>query len=72
MWLGVLTVSVGIFSMIPAEQLPVGLIPAIADELAVSTGTAGQTVTAPGIIAAIAQKPPMVIPTNTRDAISTP
>ncbi|TQM43402.1 putative MFS family arabinose efflux permease [Pseudonocardia cypriaca] len=54
MWLGVLTVSVGIFSMITVEQLPVGLIPAIAGELAVSTGTAGQTVTAPGLIAAFA------------------
>jgi predicted MFS family arabinose efflux permease len=54
MWLGVLTVSVGIFSMITAEQLPVGLIPAIAGELGVSTGTAGQTVTAPGLIAAFA------------------
>jgi predicted MFS family arabinose efflux permease len=54
MWLGVLTVSVGIFTMITAEQLPVGLIPAIAGELGVSTGTAGQTVTAPGVIAAFA------------------
>ncbi len=54
MWLGVLTVSVGIVSMITAEQLPVGLIPAIAGELGVSTGTAGQTVTAPGVIAAFA------------------
>jgi predicted MFS family arabinose efflux permease len=53
-WLGVLTVSVGIFSMITAEQLPVGLIPAMADELRVSTGTAGQTVTAPGVVAAFA------------------
>ena len=54
MWLGVLTVSVGIFSMITAEQLPVGLLPAIASELGVSTGTAGQTVTVPGVIAAFA------------------
>jgi predicted MFS family arabinose efflux permease len=59
MWLGVLTVSVGIFTMITAEQLPVGLIPAIAGELGVSTGTAGQTVTAPGVIAAFAS---IVIP----------
>lgn len=54
MWLGVLTVSLGIFSMITAEQLPVGLIPAIADQLGVSTGTAGQTVTVPGVVAAFA------------------
>ena len=52
MWLGVLTVSLGIFSMITVEQLPVGLIPAVADQLGVSTGVAGQTVTVPGIVAA--------------------
>ena len=54
MWFGVLTVSLGIFSMITAEQLPVGLIPAVAADLDVSTGTAGQTVTAPGVVAAFA------------------
>nr|CEL20644.1 integral membrane transport protein [Kibdelosporangium sp. MJ126-NF4]CTQ89556.1 integral membrane transport protein [Kibdelosporangium sp. MJ126-NF4] len=54
MWFGVLTVSVGIFAMITAEQLPVGLIPAIADQLGVSVGTAGLTVTVPGVIAAFA------------------
>jgi predicted MFS family arabinose efflux permease len=54
MWFGVLTVSVGIFSMITAEQLPVGLLPAISDRLGVSVGTAGLTVTVPGVIAAIA------------------
>ena len=54
MWLSVLTVSVGIFSMITAEQLPVGLIPAISDQLGVSVGMAGLTVTVPGVIAAFA------------------
>ena len=54
MWFSVLTVSVGIFSMITAEQLPVGLIPAISDQLGVSVGTAGLTVTVPGVIAAFA------------------
>ena len=52
MWLGVLTVSLGIFSMITVEQLPVGLIPAVADQLGVSVGVAGQTVTVPGVVAA--------------------
>jgi predicted MFS family arabinose efflux permease len=54
MWLSVLTVSVGIFSMITAEQLPVGLIPAISDQLGITVGTAGLTVTVPGVVAAIA------------------
>lgn len=53
-WIGVVTVSLGIFAMITAEQLPVGLIPAIAEQLDVSTGTAGQTVTVPGVVAAFA------------------
>ncbi|MER9523672.1 MFS transporter [Mesorhizobium sp. M0292] len=54
MWLSVLTVSLGIFSMITAEQLPVGLIPAISSELNVSIGSGGLTVTIPGVIAAFA------------------
>jgi predicted MFS family arabinose efflux permease len=54
MWAGVLTVSLGIFAMITAEQLPVGLIPAISDQLGVSVGTAGLTVTVPGVVAAFA------------------
>ncbi|HEX4817232.1 MAG TPA: MFS transporter [Nonomuraea sp.] len=54
MWSGVLTVSVGIFAMITAEQLPVGLIPSISDQLGVTVGTAGLTVTVPGVIAAVA------------------
>lgn len=54
MWFGVLTVSLGIFSMITAEQLPVGLIPAISEQLGVMVGTAGLTVTVPGVIAAFA------------------
>ncbi|WUH98697.1 MFS transporter [Spirillospora sp. NBC_00431] len=53
MWLSVLTVSVGIFSMITAEQLPVGLIPSISDQLDVSVGAAGLTVTVPGVVAAV-------------------
>lgn len=54
MWLSVLTVAVGIFSMITAEQLPVGLIPAMSGQLGVSVGTAGLTVTVPGVVAAFA------------------
>ncbi|MEU4196302.1 MFS transporter [Kribbella sp. NPDC026611] len=54
MWFGVLTVALGIFSMITAEQLPVGLLPAISDQLGVPIGTAGLTVTVPGVVAAVA------------------
>ncbi|WP_242888782.1 MFS transporter [Actinomadura litoris] len=52
MWLGVLTVSLGIFSMITAEQLPVGLLPSMSEQLGVAVGTAGLTVTVPGVVAA--------------------
>ncbi|WP_242909214.1 MFS transporter [Actinomadura terrae] len=53
MWLGVLTVALGIFSMITAEQLPVGLLPSMSEQLDVAEGTAGLTVTVPGVVAAV-------------------
>ncbi|WP_328767803.1 MFS transporter [Streptomyces sp. NBC_00286] len=48
------TVAVGIFSLVTAEQLPVGLLSAVADELRVSKGTAGLMVSVPGVVAAVA------------------
>lgn len=53
-WLAVATVAVGIFSLVTAEQLPVGLLSAVADELRVSKGTAGLMVSVPGVVAAVA------------------
>ncbi len=53
-WLGVITVALGIFSIVTAEQLPVGLLTSMSSDLRVSQGTAGLMVTAPGLVAAIA------------------
>jgi predicted MFS family arabinose efflux permease len=53
-WAAVTAVGVGAFALVTTELLPVGLLPDIARELAVSDGQAGLMVTVPGIIAAIA------------------
>ncbi|TQN33303.1 putative MFS family arabinose efflux permease [Haloactinospora alba] len=52
-WLAVLTVAVGIFSLVTAEQLPVGLLTSVGSSLDVSEGTAGLMVTVPGIVAGV-------------------
>lgn len=52
-WLAVLSVALGSFAFVATEYMPVGLLPQIAQELDVTSGTAGLMVTTPGIIAAI-------------------
>lgn len=52
-WLSVAIVSAGIFSVVTAEQLPIGLLVSISADLTVSSGTTGLTVTVPGLVAAI-------------------
>lgn len=44
-WFGVSSLSVGIFALVTAELLPVSLLPRIAEDLGVTPGAAGQTVT---------------------------
>ncbi|MFJ3584612.1 MFS transporter [Streptomyces sp. NPDC090127] len=51
--LGVGAVTLGIFTVMTAELLPVGLLTPVAADLGVSTGTAGLTVTVPGLVAAV-------------------
>jgi predicted MFS family arabinose efflux permease len=53
-WPAVGAVTLGAFSLITLEFLPVGLLPEIADSLRISEGTAGLMVTAPGLAAAVA------------------
>jgi predicted MFS family arabinose efflux permease len=53
-WLAVASVAVGIFTLVTAEQLPVGLLAPISSALHVSEGTAGLLVAVPGIVAGIA------------------
>lgn len=52
-WLAVLAVTLGVFSLMTSELLPVGLLTPIGTALDVSGGTAGLMVTVPGLVAAV-------------------
>ncbi|MFG2002247.1 hypothetical protein ACGFNU_24145 [Spirillospora sp. NPDC048911] len=52
--LGVVAVTLGIFSIVTTEILPIGLLPSIADGFEISAGTAGLTMTVPGFVSAVA------------------
>ncbi|MFD0271560.1 MFS transporter [Streptomyces sp. NPDC127106] len=52
-WLAVVSVAVGIFTLVTAEQLPIGLLTSVGSALSVSEGTAGLMVTVPGLVAAL-------------------
>ncbi|TDD37054.1 MFS transporter, partial [Nonomuraea terrae] len=52
--LAVASVAVGTFAIVTSEMLPVGLLTSIAADLGVSAGTAGLTMSAPGLVAAVA------------------
>ncbi|MEU6727710.1 MFS transporter [Nonomuraea wenchangensis] len=51
--LAVASVALGTFTLVTSEMLPVGLLTSIAADLGVSAGTAGLTMTAPGLVAAV-------------------
>jgi len=53
-WIGVAAVTLGTFTLVTNEFIPVGLLTNIAKELDVSLGVAGTTVTVPGLVAAAA------------------
>ncbi|MFI5619606.1 MFS transporter [Streptomyces sp. NPDC051567] len=63
-WLAVLAVTLGIFSLMTSELLPVGLLTPIGSALNVSEGTTGLMVTVPGLVAAISA--PLVTVATTR------
>ncbi|GAA1922858.1 MFS transporter [Streptomyces durmitorensis] len=52
--LSVLTVAATTFSVVTTEMLPVGLLTSLSSGLGVSDGSAGLTVTLPGVVAALA------------------
>ncbi|MCX4529690.1 MFS transporter [Streptomyces sp. NBC_01551] len=52
-WLAVLAVTLGIFSLMTSELLPVGLLTPVGAALHVSEGTAALMVTVPGLVAAV-------------------
>lgn len=53
-WWAVVAVMAGIFLLVTAEQLPIGLLSQVAGELGVTPGMAGLMVTVPGVVAAFA------------------
>jgi predicted MFS family arabinose efflux permease len=53
-WMGVISLSVGIFALVTAEFLPASLLSRIAGDLGVTEGVAGQSVSVTAIVAAIA------------------
>ncbi|WP_306368685.1 MFS transporter [Nocardiopsis sp. CC223A] len=52
-WAGVASLGLGIFALVMAEFLPASLLPRIADDLGVTAGSAGQSVTVTAIAAGI-------------------
>ncbi|GGV71938.1 MFS transporter [Streptomyces longisporoflavus] len=53
-WPAVIAVTLGIFSIVTTEILPIGLLTPIGDTFGISDGTAGLMMTLPGILAAVA------------------
>lgn len=53
-WGAVVSLSLGVFGLVTAEFLPASLLTAMARDLGVSDGVAGQAVTAAAVVAAIA------------------
>jgi len=53
-WSAVIAVAVGAFALVTSEFLPVGLLPHIAHDLAITDGEAGLLVTMPAVVAAFA------------------
>lgn len=53
-WMGVASIAAGTFMLVTTEFLPIGLLSPLAADLKVSEGVAGLSVTAPGLIAALA------------------
>ncbi|TGA95752.1 MFS transporter [Streptomyces sp. MZ04] len=63
--LSVLAVAATTFSVVTTEMLPVGLLTSLSSGLGVSDGTAGLTVTLPGMVAALAA---LLLPVAVRSA----
>lgn len=52
-WLSVAALALGIFMLITIEELPIGVLTLMADDLGISRGLAGMSITLPGVIAAV-------------------
>jgi hypothetical protein len=65
-WIGVAAVTLGTFTLVTNEFIPVGLLTNIAKDMHVSIGVAGTTVTMPGLVAAAAA-PLITVPVGQLD-----
>jgi predicted MFS family arabinose efflux permease len=65
-WLGVMSLSLGVFGLVTAEFLPASLLTPISHDLGVSIGAAGQSVTMTAVVGAFAG-PAIVIGTSRFD-----
>ncbi|MCA1323265.1 MFS transporter [Herbaspirillum sp. alder98] len=63
-WIGIASLALGVFGLVTAEFLPASLLTAMATDLGISDGAAGQAVTATAIVGAIAAP---TIPVVTRN-----
>src|SRR3954454_8210740 len=63
-WLAVLSVMLGIFSIVTTEILPIGLLTSIGSSFTISDGMAGLMMTMPGFLAAISA--PVITAATTR------
>lgn len=52
-WLGIAAVTVGTFTVVTSEMLPVGLLTPMRADLGISEGTAGLSLTVTGLVAAV-------------------
>ncbi len=52
-WAAVAAIGIGIFTLVTIEELPIGVLTLIADDLGVSRGIVGLAVTLPGVLAAV-------------------
>ncbi len=63
-WPGIISLALGVFGLVTAEFLPASLLTAMAADLGISAGAAGQAVTATALVGAIAAP---TIPVITRN-----
>ncbi|MDQ7730701.1 MFS transporter [Halomonas sp. SpR8] len=63
-WMGIVSLALGVFGLVTAEFLPASLLTAMAADLNISAGAAGQAVTATAAVAALAA---LTLPLLTRN-----
>lgn len=63
-WMGIVSLALGVFGLVTAEFLPASLLTAMAADLNISVGAAGQAVTATAAVAALAA---LTLPLLTRN-----